>query len=453
MEKIGFLGGDVSKGMSNFVLQDYRGEELESNFQLDDTARGHEILEELLGKMKTAHGLTKIVVGVESTGGYENNWYNGLRSRSEKLSLEVFRINPKRIYHEAKTEGRTSISDGVSAGVIAGYLRKNYGKHDLEVKRLKKTDQQGAGMRSLHKYIQRLIGQSTRTKNALEKLLYSAMPELLAMKRDKYHNWFLELLSRFPSRESILSADSQDLVAIPHVTLRRANTICAALENSVGAPHDQCISIAISQQAQDIQHLEKKIKMLKNKLLDLANKEMKQDIEILKSIRGLADDLSVGIIMEIGDIGRFDKANNLVAFWGINPTLKQSGDKNYKVGMSKSGSRAARAIMFLAAKNVVMHSPYFSTIYHKQRNKGKGHYDALGVVMSKLTRVVFGMLKNKKKFDGDVDLQNQMKMKKQNSKEDHKDKTERRYQKKKSTQAPISMVQRRKRKQKQTVLN
>jgi len=279
------------------------------------------------------------------------------------------------------------------------------------------------------------------------------MPELLPLKKDKYANWFLELLSRFPSRESILSADKQDLTAIPHLTAAKSSTICTALENSIGAPHNEYTSIAIGQQAQDIQHLEKKIKMLKNKLLDLASDKVKQDIEILKSIRGLADDLSVGIIMEIGDIRRFDKANNLVAFWGINPTLKQSGDKNYKVGMSKSGSRTARAIMFLAAKNVVMHSTYFSTLYHKQRKNGKNHYDALGVVMSKLTRVIYGMLKNKKKFDGDVDLQNQMKMKKENSKEHDKEKTERRYQKKKSTQAPVSMVQRRKRQQKQTVLN
>jgi len=122
----GFLGSDVSKGTCNFVLLGEEGELLESNFQLDDNREGHQQLYELIGRFKEENDLEKIIVGVESTGGYENNWYKGLRSRSKKLGTEVFRINPKLIYHETKTEGHRSVTDGVSAKVIASYLRKNY---------------------------------------------------------------------------------------------------------------------------------------------------------------------------------------------------------------------------------------------------------------------------------------------------------------------------------------
>ena len=180
-KKQGFLGADVSKGTCDFVLQDEKGKELESNFQLDDNREGHQELYRLIKLLKKEHGLTRIIIGVESTGGYENNWYKKLRSKSVELGIEIYRINPKRIYHETKVEGRRSTTDAVSAQVIAGYLRKNYGVRDLSPKRLEEeafNNDSFASMRSLHKYIQRLIGHCTRTKNTLEKLLYALDPPL-----------------------------------------------------------------------------------------------------------------------------------------------------------------------------------------------------------------------------------------------------------------------------------
>ena len=106
MQSIGFLGGDVSKGRCDFVLFDYQGSTLEDTFQLDDNRSGHSALYEVIKKAKQQFKLKKIIVGLESTGGYENNWYIGLREKSKSLKLEVFRVNPKRIFHEAKTEGR-----------------------------------------------------------------------------------------------------------------------------------------------------------------------------------------------------------------------------------------------------------------------------------------------------------------------------------------------------------
>jgi len=408
VKNIGFLGGDVSKGMCNFVLLDKLGDLLEANFQLDDNREGHQQLFELLSSFKKEHNLEKIVIGVESTGGYENNWYKGLRNRSKKNGTEVFRINPKRIYHETKTEGHRSVTDGISAKVIASYLRKNYGEKSLSPKSLEgavEANDVYSSMRSLHKYIQRLIGQNTRTKNALEKLLYSTMPELLSLKGEKYPNWFLELLIKYPNKKAILSADNEELMKIPFIGQTKANLIYSVLVESVGTTADRYTSIAISEQATDIQQLQKKINRLKKELVSLAKKEkqLEEDLSILTSINGIAEDTAIGCLMEIEDVNRFEKGKSLVAFWGMNPTIKQSGDKTYYVGMSKDGSSSARAIVYQAAKNVIRHEPYFANIYHQQRNRGKAHYSAVGIVMTKLTRVIYGMLKNRKIFESKIE--------------------------------------------------
>lgn len=454
VENYGFLGSDVSKGMCNFVLEKGNGENLESNFRLDDNREGHKKLFDLLVDWKKRHHLKKIVVGLESTGGYENNWYKNLRSRSSKLGLEVFRINPKRIYHEAKVEGVRSVDDGVSAQVIANYMRKNYGKKDLGPKRIAKVDKEQdslKGLNVLYRYIKALTKQNTMKKNAFEKLIYSALPELISIKSEKYANWFLELLIKYPSRELILSAGIEGLTKISYLSEKRARAILEIVGESINEPVNEYISFSISESAQDIQYNIKKINNLKKRIVEGA-KQMElvsKKIELLTSINGLADYSAIGIVLEIGALDRFESAGNLVAFFGINPTFKKSGDKNYIIGMSKDGSPHARAILFMAAENVVRQESYFTAIHERQMQKGKSYREAIGVVMSKLTRVIYGMLKTESFFDPGVDALNQIKKSEVvEKKKITGNNKERRYQKV-ETEAPVSRRELKKRRQEQ----
>lgn len=69
-----FLGVDVSKGYADFTLLDPRKNQLEKAFQLDDTGKGHDVLKKQLLRMIKAHKISHLYCGVESTGGFENNW-------------------------------------------------------------------------------------------------------------------------------------------------------------------------------------------------------------------------------------------------------------------------------------------------------------------------------------------------------------------------------------------
>ena len=456
VKELGFLGGDVSKGMCNFVLEDIEGNVLESNFQMDDNHQGHKSLHKLLVVWKKEYGLKKIVIGLESTGGYENNWYKGLRSLSPRLNLEVFRINPKRIYHAAKTEGRRTITDGVSASIIAGYE-----EHALTKERLVKTNDDKAPIRTLHKYIQSLLKQNTRSKNRLEKMLYNTMPELLSLKGDKYSNWFLKLLIEYPSKSAILKAGIEGLSAIKGIRKGKAIAIFEEVQHSVGGECNKLLSLTIKEEASDILERSQKVTRLKNSLLEELQKDenIKKDIELITSIKGVAVDSAVGFLLELGQIDNYKKGRNLVAYFGINPTLKQSGDKSYVSRMCKDGSSNARCIIYMMAENVVLYEPYFRNYYQRHRLQGKSHRSAIGVVMSKLTRVLFGLLKNKQKFDLNIDQLNQLKKTKsastkQAKKETEKRKGERRHQLiNQQVNAPISERQKRKRKQEQSVSN
>jgi len=393
MESIGFMGADVSKGHCDFVLTDCNGVKLGSTIKLDDTHKGHDMLKSGLSKAKREHGFDKIVVGIESTGGYENNWYRMLHNCDADHEIEVFRINPTRIYHESRAEGRKSIDDGVSALVIAGHIRKNYGlflslKQDFTVNEEKRKH-----LRSLHKYIGLLSKQQVRVKNSLEKVLYSSIPELMAFKGEKYSKWFLEMLQRFPGKEQIIEGGIAGLTQIKYVTSKRATEVVEAVQKSIGA-NDSITSELIKDMSGEIVGQNTKIKRLNAELTALARTIFGSSIDLITGINGIGEDTATKLILEIGHVHRFESASKLVAFFGVNPVVKTSGDYAGKAKMSKAGSSVARAVLFMAAQNAIRYNPLFKAIYVRHRGRGKSHKAAIVIVMSKLIRIIYGMLKS-----------------------------------------------------------
>ncbi|HNT71181.1 MAG TPA: hypothetical protein PKI83_05960, partial [Bacteroidales bacterium] len=67
---------------------------LVKDFQLDDTDRGHSKLKSIIKDVFNKTPDIEICSAVESTGGYENNWYNTLKKLSESYNLKITRLNP-----------------------------------------------------------------------------------------------------------------------------------------------------------------------------------------------------------------------------------------------------------------------------------------------------------------------------------------------------------------------
>jgi transposase len=117
-----YLGIDVSKGYADFVLLNSKQEYLEPLFQLDDNASGHQQLKLLLKKYCCENPDVEIFCGLESTGGYERNWYNFLFTLCQDLPLKIALLNPVVIKGISKTALNRTITDEVSAFNIGLYL-------------------------------------------------------------------------------------------------------------------------------------------------------------------------------------------------------------------------------------------------------------------------------------------------------------------------------------------
>ena len=66
-----------------------------------------------------------------------------------------------------------------------------------------------------------------------------------------------------------------------------------------------------------------------------------------------------------------------------------------------------RELLFMSGKVAARCDPYFKAIVERHGNRGKKYRAAIGVVMHKLLRIVFGVLTSKTKYDAARDQQQQ----------------------------------------------
>lgn len=149
---------------------------------------------------------------------------------------------------------------------------------------------------------------------------------------------------------------------------------------------EQCLKQTISPVYADlIDILDAKIHVLKTDLCLYRP----QDRYLLQSIPGVGPITAVSFISEVGDITRFAKPEQLVAYAGLDPRVHQSGTSiNGKGYISKRGNKILRTRLFNAASVAVLHDNQFKTYFRKKISEGKPYRVALVAVMRKMCHVI-----------------------------------------------------------------
>ena len=428
-----YLGCDVSKGYCDFVLIDSSKQAVIENFQLDDTSSGHMKLNEIVTDFCNSHPNAVIHAAVESTGGYEDNWYNYLVNLQDRLPVRAARLNPCGVFNNSKAEMNRNITDRISAKNIAKYLIE----HPDNV--VYQQQQRLEPMKRQWNLIRILIKQSTQLQNSLESLVYIANPEVLAYCKNETPQWIYKLLKRYPTAKKLSKAKASTVSMIPHISSKKAKELIAAAKKSVASANDETTGQLISLSVKEILH--------KQELIDAQTKSLIQkhplpEIELLKSFKGIGDTSAIGLLIEIVAVSRYAAVKNLASFFGLHPVYKESGDGIGAMRMSKKGRSVPRHILYMVALSAINCNPLIQQVYKKHTDKGMSGKAALGVCMHKILRIIYGMLKNRTKFDPEIDRMNQKKhVPKKAKAANNKD---RRFQQFDST-APISRRQNKKR--------
>lgn len=391
MKKV-FIGLDISKGTMNACHKSCHGDILHEGVY-DDTPQGHKLLIHEIKAYLKSKKYSEIQVGMESTGGYERNWFRSLSNLSEDHeSLNVYIINPKLIKGFVNEKLHKSTTDCSAARDIAEFLRQ-----DRPFSRLSPSEMLLSGSINLYRMINNNVVRCSIIKNELQTLLSTTRPELGQFIRSQISEWVLVFLQKYPTVEHLKGVRPKTIAKIPGITLLRAEKIVQAAKESIAAYRDNLTGLAIENLATQILILTKQIKLLKDKLKEEVTEHSL--IRRLCTIPGISEWTAIGLVVEIGDIRRFSRVEEVIAYAGLDPVYHQSGDGVSSSKISRHGKASIRRLLYMPAQSAVKHTPAIREFYEKFKAAGKSHRYALTACMGKLLRICYALWVSEKDFD------------------------------------------------------
>ena len=213
----------------------------------------------------------------------------------------------------------------------------------------------------------------------------------------------MSILETYLTPKNIADAPLDELFAIikdkshNKLTMKKAISIKEAATDTFGIKIAQdAFAFQLKQLIDRLNFLDKQIEALDEEIV----KYYENFDCYLHTIPGVGVIGAATILAEIGDIHRFTNAASLVAYAGIDPTVKQSGEFNSTHNhMSKRGSPYLRHAIFTSAATCAFHDSPMNAYYKKKRDQGKHHLTATGAVARKLTTVIYAVLRDGKPYE------------------------------------------------------
>lgn len=131
-----------------------------------------------------------------------------------------------------------------------------------------------------------------------------------------------------------------------------------------------------------------------------------KQIRLIETFKGAGFLSAMSLMGEIGDFSAFSKPKQLFAYFGLDPTVKQSGKfEGTKIQMSKRGSAIARRVIHTltlqsisASRTGESKNPVLLDYYLK-KCESKPKLVAMGAVSHKVCNMIFAILRDSKPFE------------------------------------------------------
>ena len=150
----------------------------------------------------------------------------------------------------------------------------------------------------------------------------------------------------------------------------------------------------------DLKHLNKEVKGIEERLLELVKQDQQQQLTLLKSIPGMGVKTALFLIVVTDGFSKFENSSQLCSYVGITPTIRQSGSSvRGRSRISKVGNKKLRNLLFLCAFSACKYNKGCREIYERIVNKGKSKKLALIAVANKLLKQAFAIAKSGIPYD------------------------------------------------------
>lgn len=384
------VGIDIGKNHHEASIVSPEGKQIGRSLRFATTHKGADSLMSFIFKNI---GNSPCVFGLEATGHYWYPIYSFLKAKG----YTIYVINPIQSDSLRKMYIRQTQNDSIDSFLIAEVIRfGQFGTTSM-------ADENILAMRQLCRYRDSLISSRTEIKLRIGTIMEQIFPEYEKQFSSLWVSTSMGILEKYLTPENIENAPIDELFEIikdkSHNRLTRAKAISIkeAAADTFGIKIAQdAFSFQLKQLIDRMNFLDKQIEALDCQILEYYEKF---DC-YLHTIPGIGMIGAATILAEIGDISRFKNSSSLIAFAGIDPTVRQSGEFNSTHNhMSKRGSPYLRHAIFLAATTCSFHNSPLNAYYKKKRDQGKHHLTATGAVARKLTTIIYAVLRDSKPYE------------------------------------------------------
>ena len=384
------IGIDIGKNHHEASIVSPEGKQIGHSLRFATTHKG---ADSLMSFIFNNIGNSSCIFGMEATGHYWYPIYSFLKARG----YTIYVINPIQSDSLRKMYIRQTKNDSIDSFLIAEVIR--FGQFTTT----SMTDENILALRQLCRYRDSVISSRTEIKLRISTIMEQIFPEYEKQFSSLWLSTSMGILEKYLTPENIENAPIDELFEIikdkshNKLTMKKAVSIREAAADTFGIKIAQdAFSFQLKQLIDRMNFLDKQIKALDCQILEYYEKF---DC-YLHTIPGIGMIAAATILAEIGDINRFKNSSALVAFAGIDPTVRQSGEINSTHNhMSKRGSPYLRHAIFLAATTCSFHNSPLNAYYKKKREQGKHHLTATGAVARKLTTVIYAVLRDGKPYE------------------------------------------------------
>lgn len=384
------VGIDIGKNHHEASIVSPEGKQIGHSLRFATTHKG---ADSLMSFIFNNIGNSSCIFGMEATGHYWYPIYSFLKARG----YTIYVINPIQSDSLRKMYIRQTKNDSIDSFLIAEVIR--FGQFTTT----SMADENILAMRQLCRYRDSVISSRTEIKLRISTIIEQIFPEYEKQFSSLWLSTSMGILEKYLTPENIENAPIDELFEI--IKDKSHNRLTKAKAISIKGAAADTFGIKIAQDAFSFQ-----LKQLIDRMNFLDKQIEALDIEIMKyyeqfdcylhTIPGIGIIGAATILAEIGDISRFKNSSALVAFAGIDPTVRQSGEFNSTHNhMSKRGSPYLRHAIFLAATTCSFHNSPLNAYYKKKRDQGKHHLTATGAVARKLTTVIYAVLRDSKPYE------------------------------------------------------
>lgn len=355
-----YIGIDIAKRSHQAAVTDASGELIVKPFSFKNSAIGFAQFLSVLEENSVAYSCC--VIGLEATGHYWYPLYFFLVE--QKFTVKVF--NPIQTAAFREIAIRKVKNDNHDSIMIADFTR--FGRYSETYI----PSEAMLALKNLSRFRLSVSDLCSDLKRRTLVLLDQIFPEYSSVFSDTFGTTSKQLLEKYSTPDEFSEISTTKLANFIHKISRgrfgreKAELIKAAAHDSVG------ISYAIDTFSFQIKQLVEQIEFMEDQLneidAEMAKLLAKSEYSVITTISGIGPTLGSIIVSEIGDIERFETSSKLVAYAGLDASVKQSGEFNSTQNkISKRCSPHLRRALWMAAFMSLRSDPALYDYYSRLR--------------------------------------------------------------------------------------